>query len=208
VAPVRLHAGPSAAIGHSLSTAAGAPAFRVLVADPPWAFADRLPGPKRGAAAHYPCLRLAEIEAFPLPTLATDALLFLWRVSAMPAEALAVCRAWGFVPKAELVWVKTAKERPHDQGPRLAIGMGHYTRGAHETCLIATRGRPKVRDRSVRSVFFAPRTRHSAKPDAFYAIVERMAAGPHAELFARRTRPGWASWGNELAEAHPPITGC
>lgn len=177
---------------------------RVLVADPPWQFDDDLPGDLRGASSHYDTLDLAGIKAFPLPALEEDAILFLWRVASMPEEALAVCRAWGFTPKTEAVWVKTAAPKP-DQPIRLAFGMGRYTRAAHETCLIATRGRPKVRDRGVRSVFFAPRGAHSAKPDAFYALVERLADGPFAELFARRAREGWIQYGNELEgrPAHP-----
>lgn len=176
---------------------------RVLVADPPWRFDDHLPGRGRGADKHYHTLPLHEIMRFPLPPLHGDALLFLWRVAALPAAALDVVSAWGFTPKAELVWVKTSKgsRKPAPEGVQLAIGMGHYTRAAHEICLIATRGAPKVRDRAVRSVLFAQRGAHSAKPDTFYALVERLAEGPYAELFARRRRDGWTQYGNELVGA-------
>jgi N6-adenosine-specific RNA methylase IME4 len=78
------------------------------------------------------------------------------------------------------------------------MGMGHYVRGSHETCILATRGRFKVRSRAVRSVFEARRGRHSEKPDEFYALVEELADGPYAELFARRRRPGWRCFGKEL----------
>lgn len=186
--------------------------IKVLAADPAWCFRDALPGRGRGAVKHYPTLQPYEIMRFPLPPLADDALLFLWRVAAMPALALDVVSAWGFTPKSELVWVKITSARLKRDllVPRgstsllatslvpLAIGMGHYTRASHETCIIATRGRPKVRDRGVRSVFFAPRGAHSAKPDAFYTIVERLAAGPYAELFARTRREGWTQYGNQL----------
>lgn len=178
--------------------------FPVLCADPAWRFKDKLPGKGRGAEKHYRTLAPHEIMRFPLPPLAGDAILFLWRVSAMPALALDVISAWGFTPKSEIVWVKTAAPKP-GKPLRLAMGMGHYTRASHEVCIIATRGKPKVRDRGVRSVFFAPRGEHSAKPDEFYAIVERLAGGPYAELFARTHRPNWSQWGNELpgGEAAP-----
>jgi N6-adenosine-specific RNA methylase IME4 len=167
---------------------------RVLVADPPWKFKDRLPGRKRGAAKHYGCLTPAEICAFALPPLCADgALLFLWRVAAMQQEALDVVEAWGFKVKAELVWVKLTST-----STKLHFGMGRYTRAAHETCLICTRGRASVRVHDQRSIFFAPVGRHSEKPDAFYLKVARLAAGPYAELFARRRRPGWRCFGNEL----------
>ena len=166
---------------------------RVLVADPPWKFGDKLPGPGRGAEKHYQTMTLAEICTFALPPLADDAWLFLWRVSAMPAEALAVVKAWGFVPKSEIVWRKTTND-----GTRLRIGMGRSVRLAHETAIIATRGKPERLDASIPSVFDAPRGRHSQKPELFYSIVERFARGPHTELFARRRRSGWDCRGLEV----------
>lgn len=167
--------------------------FSVLCADPPWRFGDKLPGNGRGAVKHYGCLPVNEIQRFPLPLLADDCVLFLWRVAAMQEEALAVVRTWGFVPKSELVWRKlTINGNVH-------FGMGRTVRMAHETCIIATRGRPKPMSRSERSVFNATVWRHSEKPDEFYHIVERLYAGPYCELFARRQRPGWTCLGNEVA---------
>ena len=171
---------------------------RVLVADPPWRFNDTLPGPsKRGAAKNYSMLSQQEVLDFPLPRMAPDSWLFLWRVSAMQEEALAVMRAWGFAPKAELVWVKFA-----GASENLAFGMGRYVRGAHETCLIGTRGRVQPRHHSQRSVFFAERRAHSEKPEAFYDIVRNMTYAPRVELFAREQRKGFYCYGDELEEDH------
>jgi len=133
------------------------------------------------------------IREFPLPDLADDAVLFLWRVASMQEEALSVIRAWGFTPKTEMVWIKkTARWKRW-------FGMGRIVRAEHETVLIATRGRPTVRTRVVRSTFEAKAGRHSAKPEEFYAIVEQLYAGPYVELFARRQRPGWTCEGDEVA---------
>jgi N6-adenosine-specific RNA methylase IME4 len=41
---------------------------------------------------------------------------------------------------------------------------------------------------------------HSAKPEAFYDLVESVSPGPYLELFARRQRLGWDTWGNEALE--------
>lgn len=170
---------------------------RVLLADPPWRFGDSLPGKKRGAEKHYPCLSVSEIARFALPPLADDAVLFLWRVSAMVEEALFVARAWGFMPKSELVWVKTKNGRPR-------LGMGRYVRNSHEVAIIATKGRPPERlSKSEPSVVFAPRAEHSRKPDASYALIERLYAGPRVELFATREREGWECFGNALGRATP-----
>lgn len=191
---------------------------RVLVADPPWPFEDKLPGKARGAEKHYTCLPIHEIIRFPLPTLAPSAVLFLWRVASMSEEALAVVRGWGFIPKSEIVWVKTNPDFPAEEevfsdtppgglDERAAMGMGRIVRGSHETCLIATRGRIEPAHKGTRTVFFAPRGEHSAKPDKFYQIVERLFPadpfGAPTELFARRERAGWRCYGNELATAAP-----
>ena len=95
------------------------------------------------------------------------------------------------------------KSRPEEWSRfTLAFGMGHFTRAAHETCIVATRGRFKVADRSVRSVFFAPRGVHSEKPMEFHDLVEKLVGeGPYAESFARRERSGWTQFGDELRGA-------
>lgn len=166
---------------------------RVLLADPPWKFGDALPGKGRGAAKHYACMTAAELARMPLPPIADDCLLMLWRVAAMQTEALAVMEAWGFELKSELVWRKLTKTGKH------WFGMGRYVRAAHETCLLGVRGRVRVADRAVRSVFDAPVLEHSRKPDAIYGIAERLVpGGPYVELFARHAYPGWFQYGNEL----------
>lgn len=173
--------------------------FAVVAADPPWQFDDRLPGRSRGAERNYPCMPVSALERLILPPIADNAVLLLWRVAAMQEEALRIVRAWGFTLKSELVWVKTTKRASVDAGAtKLAFGMGRQVRAAHEVCLIATRGKVRPLVRNQRSVFFAPRARHSEKPDAFYEIAERTWAGPRVELFARRERENWTTYGNEI----------
>ncbi len=194
--------------------------FAVLEADPPWLFGDALPGNGRGASKHYPCLSLEELKGFPIPALAPAAVLLLWRVAAMQREALELAAAWGFEVKSEIVWDKTtnaagalaevlrARELLEANGlghldvaGRAHFGMGHYVRGSHEVCLLATRGGWRPRSRSIRSRFAAPVGRHSEKPEAFYRLVEELAEGPYVRLFARGHRPGWVSMGNEIQGA-------
>lgn len=171
--------------------------FRVLLADPPWQFRDRLPGPRRGAAKHYRCLSVEELCAFPLPPLADDCALFLWRVAAMQQEALDVMGTWGFALKGEIVWVK------RDRSGKPWNGMGWTVRGAHETCLIGKRGKPVRRSASVPSTFEAVANRkvHSEKPAAFYDIIESLYDGPYVELFARKPRAGWTGLGDQIQAA-------
>ena len=116
----------------------------------------------------------------------------------MQEEALQVVRMWGCVPKSEIVWEKVTKNgKPW-------FGMGRHVRAAHETAIVATRGRPKPLSSSVRSRFAAKvplnpdgSYRHSGKPDVFFAMAEQLAAGPRLELFARKRRKGWTCRGLE-----------
>lgn len=171
---------------------------RVLLADPPWLHGDQLPGPKRGATKHYPCLPTERLCAFELPPLDEDCILLMWRLASMQRDALAVCAAWGFRDHSELVWnklTKTGKEW---------FGMGRIVRGSHETCLIGVRGRASriVENHSIRSSFSAQVRDHSEKPDRIYEIAEALVpGGPWVELFARRRRAGWEQYGNQLEAA-------
>jgi N6-adenosine-specific RNA methylase IME4 len=104
-------------------------------------------------------------------------------------DAFQVIDSWGFTFRTHCVWIKPS------------IGPGQWVRNRHELLLIANRGSfapPEPEDR-IDSVIEAPRGRHSEKPECLYELIERMY--PHAsklELFARRRRPGWAAWGNEV----------
>lgn len=211
-------------------------AFKCIVADPAWSFGDKLPGKSRGAAKNYTVMTVDDIcgmarggfrdvgmgikrqgppDAISMCgkkfAVADDCLLFLWRVSSQVEEAYRVVRAWGFVPKSEIVWIKTTgvlpakilgREREGDRVDfhKLHFGMGRYTRASHETCIIAARGKaiPLIKNRSTRSVFYAKTGEHSEKPAEFYELVEALCEGPRLELFARRHRKNWTCAGDEL----------
>jgi len=174
----------------------------VLVADPPWKYGDKLPGRGRGAAKQYKCLPLECLERFSLPELGDNAILFLWRVAQMQDEALQLCRAWGFEPYGEMVWNKLTKHGKQH------FGMGRVMRYSHESILVGMRGRALPSRRNIRSSFSAPtptaengRVIHSAKPDEFFRLVELMyPRAARFEMFARRVRPGWVQFGNQLGK--------
>lgn len=171
--------------------------FRTIVADPPWAFSDKLPGKSRGAVKNYSIMDIDDIGSFLRDqkiAVANDARLFLWRVASMQSEALFVVATWGFTLKSEIVWVKMSREG----STKLHFGMGRQVRNSHETCLIGVKGKPERLSRSVRSVLFAPYERHSQKPESFYDLVEQLSPRPYLELFARRQRKGWTCLGYEL----------
>jgi N6-adenosine-specific RNA methylase IME4 len=123
-----------------------------------------------------------------------DAVLFLWTRSPALPEALEVIHAWGFKYRTVgFAWAKVTKNgKPQ-------FGTGHYTRPALELCLLGIRGRPKVLSHSIRQLIMAQRRAHSRKPD-LYDDIARLFKGPYLELFARQTRTGWTSLGNEIAK--------
>jgi N6-adenosine-specific RNA methylase IME4 len=109
--------------------------------------------------------------------------------------AYGVARAWGFEPKSLLTWCKPL-------GPQL----GGLFASTTEFCLFARRGVDGVRGPRHPTTWWQwPRAAHSAKPEAFLDIVEQVSPGPRLELFARRDRLGWDTWGDEsLCTAEMP----
>lgn len=165
--------------------------FRCVLADPPW---PEYGGGRRGAQNHYGLLSVPEIAKVMLRSevwsqVSRDAHLWLWAPSRI-WMALRVVEALGFEQIGFLVWRKT-------NGP----GLGQYLRYESEVCLFCTRGKAHVPELAGHQVIEAPRTRHSAKPIEQYDLMEQVSPGPRLEMFARRTQPGWSSWGNEVPES-------
>lgn len=169
--------------------------FNVILADPPWEYDNRIQkwGP---AELHYPTMSVEDIcDLIEIFEVADNAVLFLWATNPILLSAFYVIDAWGFDYKTNIVWVKTDLKRP---------GSGWYVRGRHELCLIATRGSFTPLDENISppigSVITAPVGEHSEKPDELYEIAERLYPEcSYLELFARKNREGWTSWGSDLS---------
>lgn len=163
--------------------------YRVIYADPPWDYGDKLTENYGPASLHYPEMSLSDICLLPVKELSLDnAVLFLWATSPMLPEALQVVTAWGFKYKASFVWDKVKHN------------MGHYNSVRHEFLLICTKGSclPDVPE-LIDSVVSIERTDHSRKPEEFRNIIDKLYPhGPRIELFARTKHEGWYSYGNEL----------
>jgi N6-adenosine-specific RNA methylase IME4 len=179
--------------------------YRTIVADPPWRYsatsaAKPQPGrSSRMVEGHYPTLSMEEVAALPVREMAADsAHLYLWITNPriygnqkdsggrgfMPID---IVLAWGFEYTTLLTWVKTG-----------APGMGFYFRGMTEHCIFATRQKcPIPSEIRESNIITAARSRHSEKPDAFMDLVERVSPEPRIELFSRRARFGWDTWGDE-----------
>lgn len=188
-----------------LEAFAGGRRFATVLADPPWQFVNRTGkmAPEHRRLSRYGTMTLPEIEALPVAALAAEpAHLYLWVPNALLPEGLAVMQAWGFAYKSNIVWHKVRK----DGGPD-GRGVGFYFRNVTELLLFGVRGKnARTLAAGRRQVnFLATRKReHSRKPDEQYALIEACSPGPYLELFARGTRPGWATWGNQADDGYAP----
>ena len=136
---------------------------------------------------------LADIMALDMAFVgAADCALVMWATAPMLPEALQVMAAWGFKFKTAAAWAKQSST-----GARWAFGTGYIFRSAAEFILVGSRGRPKVRSRSVRNLIVAPVREHSRKPPEAHQMCEALFDGPYLEMFAREPRPGWTVWGNQ-----------
>lgn len=170
--------------------------FRTIVADPPWQLTTGpnsfgSPGQKGNEALPYEQMSVERIKALPvIEHAADDAHLYLWTTNRYIEQSYEVARAWGFKPSVLLVWAKT---------PR-GVGLGAAFKLTTEFILYARRGSLEETDISETTWFNWPRGKHSVKPEAFYEMVERIspaADGDRLEMFARKPRKGWVTWGDE-----------
>lgn len=193
--------------------------YRTVVADPPWpmpetgvttrgetdskgrytAKSGRVVdgtwwGRHRGGTIKlgYPTMTLQEIQKLQIPA-EDDAHLYLWTTNRFLEDAYDVARAWGFRPAQLLTWCKTP----------MGLGFGGAFVTTTEFVLFCRRGSLPHLRRIDRTHFEWSRVyenghiKHSAKPEAFLDIVEQVSPGPYLELFARRNRLGWHTWGDE-----------
>ncbi len=162
--------------------------YRVIYADPPWSYGNSMPPGTSVPTDYYPSMELDEICALPVKDMAEDnAVLFLWTTSPHLEESFRVINAWGFKYKSSFVWDKVKHN------------MGHYNSVRHEFLLVCVRGscQPDVR-KLFDSVVTEERTEHSKKPETFAGIIDTIYTnGARVELFSRRPRDGWKSWGFE-----------
>lgn len=171
--------------------------YNIIYADPPWRYQQKS---LQGAAEkHYPTMDIEELCALPVEQLSEkDCVLFLWATFPMLAEALKLIKAWGFKYKTVgFVWIKRNKK-----SPTWFFGLGFWTRGNAEICLLAVRGKPKRKSASVHQLIISPIEEHSKKPDETRSrIVELLGDVPRIELFARQKTPGWDVWGKEAPDS-------
>ena len=179
--------------------------FKTVLADPPWRFTNRTGkmAPEHKRLSRYETMSTADIAKLPVQQLTDDtAHLYLWVPNALLPDGLEVMAAWSFTYKSNIVWRKIRKDGGSD-----GRGVGFYFRNVTELVLFGVRG-PNARTlapgRSQVNYLESRKREHSRKPDELYPIIEACSPGPFLELFARGTRKGWATWGNEADDSYRP----
>ena len=166
----------------------------MVLSDPPWKYTHSRPF----IQCPYPCMTTGEIAALPVATtfLKTKipTVLFMWTTDSHLEQALTVIKKWKFKYKTiAFHWVKTRKNRPVKR-------QGYYSKKSSEIVLLATRGHvTKFIKEKPDQLVYAECGRHSEKPWVIHEAIEKMF--PEAEkfeMFARKKKQGWKSWGNEI----------
>jgi len=134
--------------------------YGIIYADPPWSYQDKKCN--GNALDHYQTMNIKDICNLKVNEIADEnCVLFLWATYPLLPEALKVIEAWGFKYKSiAFQWLKLNKKNG-----KPFYGLGRWTRGNTEPCLLATKGKPSRISASVSQLIQTPIRRHSEKPE-------------------------------------------
>lgn len=173
--------------------------YNLIYADPPW---KQSRGGKKsvrpnssGKELDYPTMSLEDIkEHLRIATEHTsdNSVLFLWTIDKYLIEAQQIAESLGYKLHARMIWDKVT-----------GIPAAFTVRYCHEYLLYMYRGKftpVAIEERGkIRDVFTEQVTKHSKKPEVAYQIIERLYPNLNKlEMYARATREGWDSFGNEV----------
>ena len=174
--------------------------YDLILSDPPW---NQSRGGRKdvrpnssGTELDYQTMELSGIQEHmkqATSLCSKDAVLFLWTIEKYLFEAPDIAESCGWKLHARMIWNKVT-----------GIPAAFTVRYGHEYLLymyngkltpVATEERGKIH-----TVFTEKVQRHSQKPEVSYEIIDRLYPNlKKLELYARRERNGYDSWGNELS---------
>lgn len=166
--------------------------YRTILIDPPWP--QTLTGKRKRSkgspaeAMPYESMTLEQMLRLPVKALGSeDAHLWLWTTNQFLEDGFVLMRAWGFKYLAAIHAIKPT-------------GIGNYFVHRSQTLLFGYKSKCKFPlDRYKPNIIEVSDPKcHSEKWDETYEYIESVSPGPRVELFARRKRPGWDVWGNEV----------
>jgi N6-adenosine-specific RNA methylase IME4 len=173
--------------------------YSLVYADPPWkqskGGAKSVRPNSSGLPLDYTTVSLADIldmlrdvtcKSHP------DSVLFLWAIDKYLWDAEQIADVLGYKLHARMIWNKVT-----------GIPAAYTIRFGHEYLLYCYRGKliPVAKEErgKIHSVFTEQVKRHSQKPEIAYQIIERLYPNiKKIEMFSRKEREGWDSFGNEI----------
>ena len=174
--------------------------YSTIVCDPPWKYGKwgKASIAPRGSSYDpqdsimpYDTMTLDEIVSLPVGKLAAENCdLYLWTTQKYLPHSFHVMANWGFKYCQTLTWCKKPK----------GTGQGGLYCPTTEFLLLGRKGKMPTGKTRLDTTWWEVKRpmQHSRKPDLFLEIIEQQSNGPRIELFARRAREGWDSWGNEI----------
>ena len=121
-----------------------------------------------------------------------NSILFLWTIDKYLFEAQHIAEELGYKLHARMIWNKVT-----------GIPAAFTVRYGHEYLLYMYKGKlipvATAERGKIHTVFTEQVQKHSQKPEIAYEIIERLYPDlKKLEMYARKTRDGWDSFGNEL----------
>lgn len=194
--------------------------FGTILADPAWPSKSHPPDTARdrwigtNMRPRYRTMKPEDLINLPVAAIsAPDSVLVLWSTWMHLDLAMRCIEAWGFRYATGMPWLKVTKGSVGGDGGQMdsphpvirpIFGPGVWFQHCTELVLIGRRGRPfgeLGNPRPARKgIVVAPRgEEHSEKPREVQDWIDAAGfPGPKLEMFARRTRPGWVCWGDEV----------
>lgn len=172
--------------------------FQSVIIDPPWKFSAGT----KSRPQHYPRMTLDEIKAMPVRRLLLPegGRVFLWITAPLMHRVPEIAKAWRLRYSSMIPWIRlwNGEDGMFVYANSIARGTGLEVMGNAEYVVILKAGRPaSIKGKPFSGVWIEPRREHSRKPLNLHAEIEARIPGPHCEIFARQSRDGWATWGNQ-----------
>jgi len=167
--------------------------YSTIVVDPPWEpilgsswktrFTDKARPQK-----YYNVLSIEELAKLVIPA-EKRAHLYLWVLNQHIDWGYFLADTWGFKVIQMLTWCK----------PGLGVGRFQCNTEHVLVCRKGSRhGNPFQKTGG--TWFNWPRGRHSEKPQEFYNLVTDVSPPIYLDMFARKIRNGWDSFGNQIGD--------
>lgn len=175
--------------------------YDIIYADPPWSYSDK--GCIGAAEKQYSSMKLSDLCSMPISQIASkNCVLFLWTTYPKMQEAQELIKAWGFKYKSiAFQWVKLNRKADRNKLIQILLnsdnldealnkicyfGLGRWTRGNTEPCLIAVKGKPSRVSASVGQLIFSSLVRHSEKPAETRERIIKLVGGGYKDRTLRQ----------------------